>query len=91
MRCCLILLTSEDASALGRPHPHLPLAFRAAMARVWGMTEFHRPERGRWERFRTTRAIVFHPGAVSGVLSSPGMTRAGGGPTRDCPGNRNSG
>lgn len=45
-RCCLILLTSEGASAHGTGHPHLPIAFRATRGAVWGMTEFHRHEGG---------------------------------------------
>jgi hypothetical protein len=45
-RCCLILLTSEGASASGRRHPHLPTALRATARGACGMTEFHRPNKG---------------------------------------------
>lgn len=81
-RCCLILLTSEGASATGTGHPHLPIAFRAARGRVCGMTEFHRPN-GR------TRATA--PGRSSGNAVIPRYDSAARGPTGGCPGNRNSG
>ncbi len=74
MRCCLILLMSEDASAPGTGHPHLPIAFRATAARVWGMTEFHRTEGARWDPLRRTEQRLYTSGPMA--ASSPGMTRA---------------
>lgn len=65
VRCCLILLRSEGASAAGRGHPHLPIAFRATMGRVCGMTGFHRPEGGHHDQ----------PVSADQPLSAPGGPR----------------
>ncbi len=75
-RCCLILLTSEGASAHGTRHPHLPVAFRTARPGVCGMTEFHRPNERPTEDTRgDATTLVGHDGPRTGSDGPSNRTR----------------